>query len=127
MDQQAKPASLSAADVTLEKLVTLIEKASQAIDRLQYENAQLHAQLQQREAQAAAATAQMQASALRVRELEAAHERLAADAHWCRWFRGKYADSTFYGHIETAYRVDFPAPDAESANTAANTEGSEAA
>ena len=123
MDQQVSTEGHSLADVTLENLVALIERASQAIDRLQYENAQLHAQLQQREAQTAAATAQLQASAMRVKELEAAHERLATDAHWCRWFRGKYADSTFYGHIETAYRADFPMPEAQPANT----EGSEAA
>ena len=97
-------------EVTLDKLVALTERAAQAIERLQLENAGLAALLEQREMQAAAAQAQLQAQALRIRELEAMHERLSNEAHWCRWFRGKYAESTFYGHIETAYRTDFPAP-----------------
>jgi hypothetical protein len=103
MDQQVEHT-----EVTLDKLVALVEKAAQTIERLQGANATLATRLEQSNAQIAAAQARLQEQAERIHELQAAHAREASDAHWCRWFRGKYANSTFYVHIQTAYREDFP-------------------
>lgn len=105
MEQQAEQPG-----ILLEELVRLTERAADTIEQLQRENAALAAQLEQTVTRLASAGAETAALIRRVQDLEAAQQGLARDAHWCRWFRGKYAESTFYMHIQAAYLAEFPAP-----------------
>ncbi|HEY0844671.1 MAG TPA: hypothetical protein VGE12_04860 [Noviherbaspirillum sp.] len=106
-------------DITIEDLLTLVEKAVGAIERLQTANATLTAQLRAQKAAAQTAATELAKTAMQIGELEHAAATLRKDAHWCRWFRSRYGGAdfaSFYGHIESEYRrahPDMAATDAE--------------
>jgi len=90
--------------ITLDDLLERVEAAARAIEHLRAANADLARQLRATEA-AAQADAQDKS-----RKIEALEQELAAlrhDAAWCRWFRNKYQDSTFYSHIERDFRKEY--------------------
>lgn len=98
-------------EVTLDDLLALVEKAAGAIDRLQAANVALTAELREQTAAAQAAANALEQASMRIEELERTAEALRRDAHWHRWFRGKYSGnnfSTFFAHIENEYQADHP-------------------
>lgn len=99
------------AEVTIEDLLALVEKAVGAIERLQTANAALTAQLRVQKDLASTAAAELERTAMQIGKLEHAAATLRKDAHWCRWFRNRYGGAdfaSFYGHIESEYRREHP-------------------
>lgn len=94
------------ADISLDKLVALVEKAARVVDYLQKENAMLADDVKdyQTALQSAAMKAAMQASRIQSLEIEA--ESLRQDAQWWRWFHDRYHNSTFFSHIEREFEAD---------------------
>lgn len=103
-----KPNEANEANITLTKLVELVEQAVGNVDALRKENAALANELKDcRDAlQMALAKVEMQAS--RIDSLESEAQSLRKEAHWCRWFQEKYGNSTFANYMEREYRADHP-------------------
>lgn len=98
-----------ATQTNLDRLVQLVDRAAQTIARLQAENIAQRASMAELKAQLQAAQSELEGKAGRIEALEAEVQSFAAlkaDAEWCRWFRRKYGQSTFYTHIENAYREE---------------------
>lgn len=73
------------ADVTLDDLVAMVEKAARTIESLQSE---------------------VRRQAGRIAELEQSEASLRKDAAWTVWFRQKYNNSLFYEAVEKTYLQD---------------------
>jgi hypothetical protein len=91
--------------VTLDDLLALVDKATQAIERLHSENAYLLRQVHEYKAASAAAAAELATQKNRIQAMERAEFALMKDAQWCKWFRNKYGDSTFFSHIEKEFQL----------------------
>lgn len=107
------------ANITLNKLVELVEQAVGTADALRKENAALANELKDcRDAlQMALAKAEMQSCRIDLLESEA--QSLRKNAHWCHWFQDKYRDSTFFDHVEREYRVAHPEYNGDESDTLA--------
>ncbi len=79
-------------DVGLDDLVSLVEKAAGAIERMQEKIDGQHRH---------------------IKELEQAGAELEKEVEWSRWFRRKYGNTIFFSAIEKAYRDDHSAQGAE--------------
>lgn len=91
-------------DVSSDLLLAAIERAAAVIERLQRENAALAGRMREYEAAAGSAAEALARRDGRIRELEQSAAALKKDADWCRWFRRRYGDSTFFSHIEREYQ-----------------------
>ena len=91
--------------ITLDDLLALVDKATQVIERLHSENASLLHQAHEYQAASAAAAAELATQKNRIHAMEQAEFALTKDAQWCRWFRNKYGDSTFFSHIEREFQL----------------------
>lgn len=101
----------TATKASLDRLVQLVDGAAQTITRLQAENMAQRASMAELQMQLQAVQAQLDGKAARIEALEAEIQGFAvlkADAEWCRWFRRKYGQSTFYTHIQNAHRAENP-------------------
>ncbi|OWW18653.1 hypothetical protein [Noviherbaspirillum denitrificans] len=103
-------------DITLDDLLKIVETAACTIERLQAVNASLKQQMRDAETAAQQAAADAESKARQIEELEQSEAVLREDAEWCRWFKNKYGNSTFFNHVEREYLQDHlpeaPAPDA---------------
>jgi chemotaxis regulatin CheY-phosphate phosphatase CheZ len=91
-------------DITLDDLLKIVESAASTIERLQAVNASLIEKIRDVESAAERAAADAEAKSRQMEELEKSEAALREDAEWCRWFRDKYGSSTFFSHIEREYQ-----------------------
>lgn len=93
-------------EITLDDLLRIVDTAANTIERLQAVNASLMRQLRECESAAQEAAEDADSKALQIEELEKSEAVLREDAQWCRWFKNKYGNSTFFSHIEREYQND---------------------
>ena len=93
-------------DITLDDLLKIVESAARTIERLQAVNASLRQQMRDAESAAQQAAADAEDKARQIEELEHSEAVLREDAEWCRWFKNKYGNSTFFTHVEREYQQD---------------------
>ena len=91
-------------DITLDDLLRIVDTAAHTIERLQAVNASLMRQMRECESAAQAAAKDSEDKARQIEELEKSEAALREDAQWCRWFKNKYGNSTFFSHIEREYQ-----------------------
>ncbi|HJV87611.1 MAG TPA: hypothetical protein VJ698_19235 [Noviherbaspirillum sp.] len=95
--------------ITPDDLLALVDKATQAIEHLQQENARLLRQANEYRLASEAAAFTLAEKQKRIEALEQAEAATQKDARWYRWFRAKYADSTFFAYIEREFLLSMHA------------------
>lgn len=102
---------LNGKEITSDDLLALVDKATRAIEQLQEDNARLLRQVNDCRLASEAAAFTLAEKEKRIEALEQAEAAMLKDARWYRWFRAKYADSTFFAYIEREFLLSMHASD----------------